>query len=228
MECKRTYDEENYKTNDTDISFVTEYWINGRTLITMYINNGEDIYLTIYKNSVSQDDIKINYVFKYINSGKNGDFKNYRIKDDLLNYNIEERTIKINKLQTSSENLIINYYMRIIQGDDYIKGENLKSISLIESNSSFLTTTNIDDNSVTYDVKKEINRYKNYKTNCYITIIENYSDIELIAYSYSSLEPINANKPSVGLATASLSITGFAFVCFVVRLIHHCTCAENY
>ena len=225
---KRTYDEENYKTNDTDISFVTEYWINGRTLITMYINNGEDIYLTIYKNSVSQDDIKINYVFKYINSGKNGDFKNYRIKDDLLNYNIEERTIKINKLQTSSENLIINYYMRIIQGDDYIKGENLKSISLIESNSSFLTTTNIDDNSVTYDVKKEINRYKNYKTNCYITIIENYSDIELIAYSYSSLEPINANKPSVGLATASLSITGFAFVCFVVRLIHHCTCAENY
>ena len=225
---KRTYDEENYKTNDTDISFVTEYWINGRTLITMYINNGEDIYLTIYKNSVSQDDIKINYVFKYINSGKNGDFKNYRIKDDLLNYNIEERTIKINKLQTSSENLIINYYMRIIQGDDYIKGENLKSISLIESNSSFLTTTNIDDNSVTYDVKKEINRYKNYKTNCYITIIENYSDIELIAYSYSSLEPINANKPSVGLATASLSITGFAFVCFVVRLIHHCTCAEDY
>ena len=225
---KRTYDEENYKTNDTDISFVTEYWINGRTLITMYINNGEDIYLTIYKNSVSQDDIKINYVFKYINSGKNGDFKNYRIKDDLLNYNIEERTIKINKLQTSSENLIINYYMRIIQGDDYIKGENLKSISLIESNSSFLTTTNIDDNSVTYDVKKEINRYKNYKTNCYITIIENYSDIELIAYSYSSLEPINANKPSVGLATASLSITGFAFICFVVRLIHHCTCAENY
>ena len=164
----------------------------------------------------------------YINSGKNGDFKNYRIKDDLLNYNIEERTIKINKLQTSSENLIINYYMRIIQGDDYIKGENLKSISLIESNSSFLTTTNIDDNSVTYDVKKEINRYKNYKTNCYITIIENYSDIELIAYSYSSLEPINANKPSVGLATASLSITGFAFVCFVVRLTHHCTCAENY
>ena len=49
----------------------------------MYINNGEDIYLTIYKNSVSQDDIKINYVFKYINSGKNGDFKNYKKKKKL-------------------------------------------------------------------------------------------------------------------------------------------------
>ena len=48
----------------------------------MYINNGEDIYLTIFKNSISHDDIKFNYIFKYINSGKNGDLKNYRIKDD--------------------------------------------------------------------------------------------------------------------------------------------------
>ena len=76
----------------------------------MYINNGEDIYLTIFKNSISHDDIKFNYIFKYINSGKNGDLKNYRIKDDLLNYDVQEGTIKINALKASSENLIINYY----------------------------------------------------------------------------------------------------------------------
>lgn len=45
---KRTNDNDNYKENDADLSFVTEKWINGRELLTMYIELGEDIYLTIF------------------------------------------------------------------------------------------------------------------------------------------------------------------------------------
>jgi len=50
---KRTNDKDsdNYRKNDTDLSFVTEKWINGRELLTMYIEQGEDIYLTVFAKS---------------------------------------------------------------------------------------------------------------------------------------------------------------------------------
>ena len=35
----------NYTRNDTNIGFITDKWINGRELLTIYIENGEDIYL---------------------------------------------------------------------------------------------------------------------------------------------------------------------------------------
>ena len=40
---KRKIDNYNYIKNDTDLSFVTEKWVNGRELLTMYIEKGEDI-----------------------------------------------------------------------------------------------------------------------------------------------------------------------------------------
>ena len=220
----RNYNEINYKTNDSDISFVVDYWINGRTLLTMYIEKGEDIYLTI--TFLPQKNIKINYVFKYINSAKNGDFTNYRVKDDLLYYDVEAKKIKINNLKITSKDLLMNYYMRIIEPDDYIKEENLKSISLIESNSSFLTKANSDENETFFDVTGVMNKYKSYMTNCYITVIENNNDMKLLAYNYSSITSGEPSRQSAVLATASIVIVGVAFISFVFRLIHHFTCAD--
>ena len=222
----RNYNENNYQTNDSDISFVVEYWINGRTLLTMYIEKGEDIYLTIFRTSLPQRNMKINYVFKYINSAKNGDFKNYRVKDDLLYYDMETKKIKINNLKISSKNLVMNYYMRIIQKDDYIEEENLKSISLIESNSSFLTKMTFYENETYYDVTNVMNKHNSYLANCYITVIENNNDMELLAYNYSTIIPEEPSRPSKGLAIASIVIAGIAFISFVSRLIHHFTCAD--
>ena len=222
----RNYGESNYQTNDSDISFVVEYWINGRTLLTMYIEKGEDIYLTIFRTSLLQRNMKINYVFKYINSAKNGDFKNYRVKDDLLYYDMETKKIKINNLKISSKNLVMNYYMRIIQKDDYIEEENLKSISLIESNSSFLTKMTFHENETYYDVTNVMNKHNSYIANCYITVIENNNDMELLAYNYSTIIPEEPSRPSKGLAIASIVIAGIALISFVSRLIHHFTCAD--
>ena len=86
----------NYTKNDSDLSFVSEKWINGRELLTMYIENGENIYLTIFHINKIQKSNLTNYIFKYINSGKNGDFKNYFIKYDSLNYNKNKKYFIIN------------------------------------------------------------------------------------------------------------------------------------
>ena len=228
---KRNYDEKNYTSNDTDISFVIEYWHNGRELLTMYIENGEDIYLTIFKRKPTRSPklLSYNYAFKYINSGKNGDFKNYVLKNDQLEYDIEEGTIKINKLWKSPpSNLALNYYMRIIHRDNYISNENLKSISLIESKGIFKTKATVNEEDMIYYVKQEIDKFQNYTANCYITIIENYNDIELLAYNYSLIDALHVDEPSIGLMIAAISIAGVAFITFWIRLFHHCCCVDDY
>ena len=223
-------DYKKYKNNDTELSFVTEYWSNGRELLTMYIERGEDIFLTIFTDSIPKDNLKRTYAFKYINSGSNENFKNYVIKDDLLKYDIEERTIKINKnlKRSPPSNSIVKYYMKIIHENDYIKNENLKSISIIESNSTLLTNGSMEGDDIVYYVKPQIDKYQNYKANCYITIIENYNDIELLAYNYSSIDALQVDEPSKGLIIASISLTGISFLIFWIRLFHHCCCVEDF
>jgi hypothetical protein len=79
------HNNDNYKTNDSYISFVSEKWINGRGLITMYVENGEDIYLTIF-NEYYPNIFLTSYTFKYINAKNNAEFKNYYIKKSGVSY----------------------------------------------------------------------------------------------------------------------------------------------
>ena len=234
---KRTYEEKNYTMNDTDLSFVIEYWHNGRELLTMYIENGEDIYLTIFKkqNIRRNKNISYNYVFKYINAGKNGDFKNYVVKQDNLIYNEDDKAIKIYEFwNVHPKNVIMSYYMRTIQYDNYVTSETLNSISLIESKGSFLTDKayitdeETSENLVEFYLRNSLNAMKSYFLNCYIAVIEDNNNIELLSYEGTFIEGQTIPKPIIGLIIAALCIAGIVFIILVIRFIHHCTCAENY
>ena len=234
---KRTYEEKNYTMNDTDLSFVIEYWHNGRELLTMYIENGEDIYLTIFKkqNIRRNKNISYNYVFKYINAGKNGDFKNYVVKQDNLIYNEDDKAIKIYEFWNEHpKNVIMSYYMRTIQYDNYVTSETLNSISLIESKGSFLTDKayitdeETSENLVEFYLRNSLNTMKSYFLNCYIAVIEDNNNIELLSYEGTFIEGQTIPKPIIGLIIAALCIAGIVFIILVIRFIHHCTCAENY
>ena len=234
---KRTYEEKNYTMNDTDLSFVIEYWHNGRELLTMYIENGEDIYLTIFKkqNIRRNKNISYNYVFKYINAGKNGDFKNYVVKQDNLIYNEDDKAIKIYEFwNVHPKNVIMSYYMRTIQYDNYVTSETLNSISLIESKGSFLTDKayitdeETSENLVEFYLRNSLNAMKSYFLNCYIAVIEDNNNIELLSYEGTFIEGQTIHKPKIGLIIAALCIAGIVFIILVIRFIHHCTCAENY
>ena len=234
---KRAYEEKNYTMNDTDLSFVIEYWHNGRELLTMYIENGEDIYLTIFKkqNIRRNKNISYNYVFKYINAGKNGDFKNYVVKQDNLIYNEDDKAIKIYEFwNVHPKNVIMSYYMRAIQYDNYVTSETLNSISLIESKGSFLTDKayitdeETSENLVEFYLRNSLNAMKSYFLNCYIAVIEDNNNIELLSYEGTFIEGQTFPKPIIGLIIAALCIAGIVFIILVIRFIHHCTCAENY
>ena len=194
----------------------------------MYIEDGEDIYLTIYK-AYTGNNLKRNYAFKYINSGKNGDFKNYIIKQDYLEYNVETRDISMNKLwKTPPSNTQLQYYLRIIKEKDYLNNEVLNSISLIESTNIITTKYSSSSDTINYNLKEWVDKYANYYTNCYITIIENNNDIELVSYQSSMLEALKVKSPSIGLIIAAICVTGVVFIIFFIRLMHHCCCLDDY
>ena len=210
----------NYRENDTDLSFVTEQWNNGRVLITIYIEKGEDIYLTIFSNEKIKNFISTNFIFKYINSDNNEKFKTYLIKHDSLNYEKKSKKIFINKFKNFPSNTIIEYYLKIIKNDDYIQNESINTIALIESKYILIKGNNNNDN-IIFDLNKKIYKNISYYLNAYSIANSNYSDIEYI--SYKGLI-INAKLKSQNkkLVLASLIIGGITVLFTFIHLIYYC------
>ena len=187
---KRTNNNESYMKNDTDLSFVTERWSNGRELLTMYIENGEDIYLTIFPKDKIDNTNFVNYIFKYINSAKNGDFKNYIVKYDSLNYDVNNKIIDIKKLKNVPYSFESNYYLKIINENDYIKNEELNTIAITDSYNSFEIKGKTKDDNIHFELSNIISTNNSYYVNAYSTVIENNSDIEYLSYSSFRIEAI--------------------------------------
>ena len=182
---KRTNDKDSdsYMKNDTYLSFVTERWINGRGLLTMYIEQGEDIYLTVFTKSRIINTNLTNFVFKYINAEKNDDFQNHIIKHNYLYYDENSKQISINKIKIIPPNSTIVYYLKIINESDYIKNENINTIAIMESKSTSLSKEN-DDNNILFNIANYINANNNtYYINAYAIIIEKNNNIEYISFS---------------------------------------------
>ena len=218
---KRTNESENYKQNDTDLSFVIEKWINGRELITMYIERGEDIYLTIFKNDLIQNEDLTYYIFKYINSAKNGDFRNYYTKNDILTYNIGSQNIEINKLKNIPASANVHYYLKIFKNDSNIQNEVINTIAFIKSNYFKLINgeKNNNNDSITFNIKNILEKEKTYYLNVYSVIIENNCNFEFASYSGLKIEgkviePVNTN-----LIWSSFGIAGLTFIMIIVASV---------
>ena len=218
---KRTMDNDNYMNNDTDLSFVTEKWMNGRQLLTMYIENGEDIYLTVFIKKKLVNKKLSNHIFKYINSEKNGDFKNYLVKQDSLNYDNKNNRITINKITNIPSSSKIIYYLKIIKEEDYIENESLNTIAITESNSNIsVKGENLYDN-IVFNIKDLISKDITYYINAYSIINENNDDIEFISYSGLKIIELSKKKreSNNNLVISSISIGGAALLFLFIRLI---------
>jgi hypothetical protein len=218
---KRTNDSENFRKNDTDLSFVTEKWINGRELLTMYIERGEDIYLTIFKNKIIINDNLTNYIFKYINSVKNGDFKNYRVKNDILSFG-QNNALIINKVTNIPSYAIATYYLKIIHDNDFIYNEGINTIALIESKANVTITGNAVDNGISFNLNAAMmDKKESYYLNAYCVINENYSNYEYVAYSGIFIEGKTIEEVNVGLIWASIIIAIVIFLIIFFRSIRY-------
>ena len=229
---KRTNNTDKYQQNDTDLSFVTEKWINGRELLTMYIERGEDIYLTIFKkdDQYFKNESITNYVFKYINSGKNYDFKNYYVKNDQLTYEPEGKKIYIQELKKIPSYSSVNYFLKIINEDKFINEESLNTIALIETRDNITIKGKKSGDNIVFKLSDHIqlNSSKDvYYLSAYGVVNENCSDYEYIAYS--SVKIKGQSKVSFKmLVIASLAITGVSVIVLITSLIRYCTSSSYY
>ena len=223
---KRTNDSVNYDHNDTDLSFVTEKWVNGRELLTMYIERGEDIYLTIFKaNKPNDKDYNniTNFVFKYISSVKNGDFKNYHVKQACLAY--DQNKVLINKINKLPSYAKASYYLKIIHGNDYIDGEGLNTIALIESKPNITYSGDEDGNTeISFEIGQDVINRKNsyYYLNAYCVINENSTNYEYVSYNGLYIARKDSYEVNVGLIWASVIIAGLIFLLILFRCIRYC------
>ena len=228
---KRTKEIDNYKTNDTDLSFVTEKWINGRGLLTMYIERGEDIYLTIFPLKKSIDTKLTNFAFKYLNSAKNGDFKNYIIKQDYLTYDQSIKKITVNKLANIPFDSEFIYYIKIIDEDDFENEDNIKTIANIESTPFIEIKGKLSDSSINFYLLNTTNPKRTYYINAYTTIIENFYDVEYISYDGYILVKQEEDKEVLnedsngGFIIATIVIVSVILFLVIIRFIYYC-CKE--
>jgi hypothetical protein len=225
---KRTNDNINYKKNDTDLSFVTEKWINGRQLLTMFIEKGEDIYLTIFPNNKVFNTNITNFIFKYINSDNNGDFKNYYIKQDSLNYNKKQNIISINKLTNIPQYYSVKYYLKIIKEEEYVKQEIINTIAITVSN-SVLCEPNEDKDKIIFNLDALINTDVYYYINAYSIVSDNGYDEEYISYSNIKINKVSIKviKDNFSFIISSFSIAGGVLILLLIRWIIYCCKKER-
>ena len=211
----------NYMYNDSDISFVTEKWINGRGLVTIYIENGEDIYLTFFTKNQGINNLT-NYIFKYINAKKNGEFKNYYIKKDALSFNKENMRLTVNQIN-DIPNSNINYYLKIIEEQNYINNELINTISIGQSFYKSAIKGYVNQDKIIFYLNNEIDEYKKNYLNVYSHIIDNFFDIEYLSYNGLIINKESFNKkriPSYFIIIGVLSaILFFVFLCILIICI---------
>ena len=227
---KRT-NNNNYMKNDTDLGFVTEKWINGRELLTMYIEKGEDIYLSVFLQNTKNVDIKLtNYIFKYINSDKNSNFNNHIIKQDSLNYDRQNSQVQINELNKVSSSSTIIYYLKVINEKDYIKKESLNTIAITGSKNNLTINGIKNNNNIIFNLNNLLNNNKGYYLNAYSIIIEKNYYIEFISYSGLNIKVKSTIKsPSKAtLILSSLIIAGVAILITLIKCIEYCCYRRKY
>ena len=213
-----------YRQNDTNINIVKDEWINGRGLLTMYLENGEDIYLTVFKtnsNSDNFDEIYLtNYVFKYVCVAKMEDYKEYRVEEDLIKYDKKDNTLTFNKIKDVQDPKNVVYFVKLIKKDNYLKGENINTIAITQSSGQSYGYENlISDNDKLIVQLKDISN----KTEYYYNIIAQINEERIAEYiSYRSNGTINnddgkeQNKEKEGPNSTVLVILIVMVIIFVI------------
>ena len=218
----RRKNDDDYKKNDTTINIIKTEWKNGRGLLTMKLEEGEDIYLTIFKNSGNNHEIYLtNYVFKYINVEKMEDFKEYRVEKDLIKYDKDKNILRFNKIKDVKDPKNVIYYVKLIKKDNYLKNEKINTIAITHSSGQSYGYENLTSNNDELEVKlKDIDSSTRY----YYNIIAKINEERIAEYiSYRSQGLINSedddDEPNKTVVIILSIMLGIFFVVIAVLLI---------
>ena len=130
----------------------------GKIIITLSTEriNKEFLYLIFYKRNNDQINSLYNYVFKYINSKTEAEFVDYKIqespelviKENTNTKNSELSTIEctFHKLDIEKSKANITYFLKVVNANSYLKGENSDTIAVMESPYYTIYSRNPEDN----------------------------------------------------------------------------------
>jgi len=180
------------------------------------------IYLNVFLDEKSNDDdLKYNhYSFKYINSERKEDFFEYNIlKNDTINVKEDSQnlTISFNKIDKKNDEIEIDYYIKIIDPENYIKTELMKTVSLTESKSSVYLVHEQAGELMSTKIKK-------IKYSCIqvIAYIKDGPINEYVAYNpvYLGVQPgSGSGTGSSGKSTSFYVIIGVSVALFVIIVV---------
>ena len=222
---KRTNSDTNYIYNDTDLDFVSQNTYNGRGLLTINNENGNDIYLTIFNREINSR--LSNYVFKYINVEKISDFNYYYISNDALTFSERDLSISVHKISNLPDYSTFECFVKIIDKENYINNEIIKTIAITQSIGNSNIKGIVQDYLLIFNINYGINRL-NFYSNAYCKIIgENY-DIDYLSYNGLLNDESKENGPSksdnlfdnINIITISvIIILILIIVCVILRCI---------
>ena len=166
-----------------------------------------------------------NYVFKYINAEKNGDFKNYYIINDDLFFTERDLSISINKINNLPDSCIVDCFVKIIQKENYIKDEKIKTIAITQSiGNSYIKGINQNENDlVMFYLNYEIDRI-NFYSNAYCKIMGENFELDYLSYNGliidGSKEIETTSEDNTTLYIIIISVSGLIILIIIILIVY--------
>ena len=216
-----------YKSN---INYKNEIY-NGKTVLVIELTSDEikSIFLSVFNTQNNHDNDQkqlSNFVFKYDISDQNN-FIKIKPKDNKLTTTYERSTLNIELpsfIDIPSESKV-NYIFKLLKNDKKVENENLKTISLIESNMTKVYKTSSDKPTDVFSVAlTDIHNDSYYYVLINAEVVVN-TYTELFSYEYLE-NPTSYVKPDDGSSKTTLiilfSILGGVILIGIIFLIICC------
>ena len=198
--------------------------INTKVVDSPFIN------LNIFRISNSQqNDLLLNYVFKYLNVENEDDFIDYKILNDKNDLNIVEKTdsktsttqisCTFNKLNIDYDKANVTYFFKIVDNLTHFYGEEYETIAVMESPYYTVYERNPKDSNgqITLTAEAPKDTLSNW---VYLQIIAQIQQDTILEYvSYKGVKNLRPPKITHEDDTSNNGISTTAFVVFAIIIL---------
>ena len=172
--------------------------------------NDNGLFLNIFRKENSTRDERLsNYVFKYINGKAETDFYDYKTMSNELNctsskgeYGLNKIRCTLNQIHADIGEADITYFLKVVRTNNYLKGEEMNTIAVTESESQISYLRNPVPGADGDSDKIEIQISCSFSSWGYINVIAQIQQNNIIEYSaYNGIlelkpEPIDPTDSS--------------------------------
>lgn len=186
-----------------------EYWRaskeRGKIIVTFKRKENENgLFLNIYRKPESTRDERLgNYVFKYINGKAETDFYDYKTMSNNISctqktgeFELTNVRCVMNQVHVDKGQADITYFLKIVKTKNYLKGEEVNTIAVTESESQIAYARNPPTGADGDSDKVEVSISGAFSTWGYIIVIAQIQQNNIIEYSaYNGIIELKPESP---------------------------------